>query len=221
MARKTTRSGAQAASRSYSSFNSFINMQPIDRRFVQQTQYERIDTLNYVQITQTFGAGASYKLADNTDLSRTIATNSAYNASSNKQGSSTQANNMFSMAGNYNQVWKKSQLTLGIGTTFNQTSFVAGIAKYIGLTGNASLPLFKKKVRASLNLNINNSYENDALKARLYTATNSYSMKLGKHHSLNAGLRYSGRAKLAEATLTRYNTTFNEFFVDAGYAFNF
>jgi hypothetical protein len=35
------------------------------------------------------------------------------------------------------------------------------------------------------------------------------------------GLRYSGRAKLGEATLTRYNVTFNEFFVNAGYAFNF
>ena len=128
---------------------------------------------------------------------------------------------MFAAGTNYNQVWKKYQLSVTVGTNYNQTSFATGVSKYVGVNLGSSIPLLKKKLRASLTVNVNNSYENNILKARLLTVSNSYTIKVGKRHSFNAGLRYSGRAKIAEATLTRYNTTFNEFFVDAGYSFNF
>jgi hypothetical protein len=205
----------------YSNFSSYLNVQPIDKRYIQQTDYDRADTLNFVQITQTVSGNASYKLADNTKLSRNVSVNSSYNVSNNKQGKVNVGNNMLSAGANYNQTWKKSSINYTVGTTFNQTSFDKGVSKFIGATMSASMPLFKKKLRASLNVSFNNSYENGLLKARLLTASNTYSIKMGKHHSFNMGLRYSGRAKLGEATLTRYNVTFNEFFVNAGYAFNF
>lgn len=205
----------------YSNFNSFVNVQPLDKRFVQQTPYERIDTLNYVQVTQSVNASASYRLSDNTDLSRNVSCNGSFNASSNKQGSNAQVTNMATGGANFSQVWKKSQMSLGIGTTYNQSSFATGISKYAGLTANASRPLLKKKIKATLTVTVNNNYENDVLKARLLSVNNNYNMRVGKRHSFRVGLRYMGRAKLGEATLTRYNTTFNEFFADAGYAFSF
>ncbi|HEY8400566.1 MAG TPA: hypothetical protein VIK89_04855 [Cytophagaceae bacterium] len=205
----------------YSNFYSFVNVKPVDVTFLQNTIFADIDTLNYTQISQTVNGSVSYKLSENDHISRTISVNSSLMSASNKQGRSSFGNQMANGNVMFNQSWKKSGISLGVNTNANQTSYEQGNSLFVGVGVNAGAPVFKKKLRVSLSLNANQNYEKDQLVARLYSVSNTYSIRLGKKHSLSANMRYSGRAKLGEASLGRYNATFNEFMGAVGYNYTF
>ncbi len=206
---------------SYSNFNSYTNVKPVDVRFLQNTPYDRIDTLNYIQISQTLNGSVSYKISESDYVGRTISMNSSMQKAASKQGGNAQGNEMVNAGLVFNQVWKRSGLNLGVNTNANQIQYDQGNSTFIGLGVTGALPVFNKKLRISLGLNGNQNYEKGVLTARLYSVTNSYSLRVARKHALSASLRYSGRAKIGEATLGRYNTAFNEFIGMLGYNFSF
>lgn len=206
---------------SYSNFYSFINIKPVDVRFLQNSTFSQLDTLNYTQLSQNMSASAGYKIADNDNTTNNISLNTSYMTASSKQGRTQQGNEMLNGSFGMNQLWKKSGLNAGVNANANQTSFEQGKSVFLGIGLNAGIALFKKKLRVSLGANGNQNYEKGKLTARLYAVTNSYSMRIGKKYTANASMRYSGRAKIGEATLGRFNTTFNEFIGSIGVNYTF
>jgi hypothetical protein len=206
---------------SYSNFYSFVNVKPVDLQFLQGGTFAQFDTLNYTQVAQTITGSVNYKLAENDNKSSMIAFNASRMDASNKQGTTKQTNSMLNGGILFNQLWKKSGFNLGLNVNGNQTSYAQGDNIFVGAGLTGGIPVFQKKVRVSLGLNINENYEKGTLVARLYSVTNSYSLRLAKKHAINASARYSGRAKVGEASLGRYNGSFNEFMASLGYNYTF
>jgi len=205
----------------YSNFNSFTKVKPYDRALLINTAYERMDTLNFVQLTQSINAGLNYKLLENDNVVHNTIVTGSYQTASNKQGNKHFGNAMSSATLGYNLTFKKSGFNAGLSVNNNINYFVAGESVFAGLGLNSSLPVWNKKVKISLNGNISNNYEKGNLVARVYAVTNAYAMRMGKHHSISLSLRYSGRGKIKSSELATYNTTFNEFMGSLGYNFSF
>lgn len=202
---------------SYSNFYSFINVKPLDLALLPNARY---DTLNFIQLSQTLNGSISVRLLESDRLSRNFRASSSYMMASNRQVATT-TNSMINASMGVDQSWKKSGITVGINANANQASYEAGNSIYVGVGVNTGMPVWKKKIRVSLGVNGNQNYQNSLMVAQLLTVSNSYSMKLGKHQSLNASLRYTGRFKKDEATLGAYNTNFNEFLGSLSYNYTF
>ncbi len=206
---------------SYSNFSSYTNVQPIDRRYLQLSSNDRFDTLSFVQISQSFNGGCTYKINESDHAVRNIALNSSFQTTANKQNTQITAQNMGNATLSYTQSWKKSNISLGFSANGNNSQYTTGTSQYAGLGLNASVPMFKKKLRASLNANANNNYEKGKLTAQLFSVGNNYSLKGGKHHNFSLGFRYTLRNKISESEFSRYNKTFSEFLATLGYNFTF
>lgn len=205
----------------YSNFSSFTLVKPVDRTFLANTQYAQIDTLNFVQVNQSINTSLTYKLLSNDNVTHGMTASANYQTASNKQGSKEKVNDLMGATIGFNSAMKKTGFNIGININSNLNKYDLGNALFIGTGINSSLPLFKKKLNVSLNGNVANNYESGTIKARLFAVTNSYSIKIKKHHSLSASARYTGRAKIGEASLAAYNTAFNELFASLGYQFSF
>jgi hypothetical protein len=205
----------------YSNFYSFVNIKPVDVQYLQGGTFSQLDTLNYTQISQTINGSVNYKLKDNDNKSSMIALNASHMDASNKQSNTTHTNSMMNGSIMFNQMWKKTGINVGINLNGNQASYAQGDNVFVGAGLNGGVPVFHKKLRISLGASINENYEKGELVARLYSINNNYSLRLGKHNAIGASMRYSGRAKVGEASLGRYNGTFNEFFASLGYNYTF
>ncbi|MDB5273134.1 MAG: hypothetical protein JWO58_1501 [Chitinophagaceae bacterium] len=206
---------------SYSNFYSFVNVKPVDAQFLQGGTFSQIDTLNYTQVAQTITGSVNYKISENDNTSSMVALNASRMDASNKQGNTNQSNQMLNGSLMFNQIWKKTGINLGVNTNANQTSYAQGDNLFVGAGITGGVPVYHKKVRVSLGANINENFEKGELVARLFAITNSYSVRVGKKHSINASARYSGRAKVGEASLGSYNGSFNEFIGSLGYNYTF
>lgn len=206
---------------SYSNFSSFTNVQPIDVRYLQLAANDKLDTLSFVQISQSVNGSCSYKINESDHAVRNIALNSSFQTTANKQNAKTIAQNMANAALAYTQTWKKSGLSFGLSANGNNSEYTTGNAQYVGLGANAAIPLFKKKLRATFSANANNNYEKGKLAAQLFSLGNNYGLKLGKHHNISMGIRYTLRNKISESEFSRYNKTFSEFLATLGYNFTF
>jgi len=206
---------------SYSNFNSFINIKPVDQAFAQNSDLRNIDTLNFTQINQSYTASVAYKMLDNTNLSHNLGFNANYNLSDSKAPEGNTVNSVATAGVNYSLRLKKSKTSIGASVNANQNQSALGEAFFVEGGVNASRKILKEKISATLSANVMNNYENSKLTARLFSINNSYSLKLGKKHSINIGLRISSRVSIAKAELSYYKTSFQELFVNAGYSYQF
>ncbi len=203
---------------SYSNFYSYVNIKPIDLQYLPNARY---DTLNYTQVSQTISGSVGYKLLESDKVTKMIQLSSSQMSASSKQASTNRKNSMLNATIAYNQAWKASGISLGISMNGNQSRFEDNTNMYIGLGVTGGAPIWKKKLRSNLGLNMNQNYDNNTLVAYLFSVTNSYSYRLGKHQSFNASLRYTGRTKIADSVTGRYNTNFNEFMGSLSYSYSF
>ena len=205
----------------YSNFNSFVNVKPIDEAFVQNSIYERVDTMNFVQVNQTLMAGVNYKPLESSNVLHTLTLNGNYNTSSNENGGVQTATSMAGSNLAYHLNFKKTGVNLGFSGNANGNYYEEGTSSYFGAGLNASMKMLNKKVRASLNIRYSKNYEEGDLKANLYSISNSYSLNIKKKHSLNLNIRYSGREAITVSQFATYSSTFNELFITLGYNFRF
>ncbi|WP_026209557.1 hypothetical protein [Cytophaga aurantiaca] len=203
---------------SYSNFYSYVNIKPIDLQYLPNARY---DTLNYTQISQTISGSVGYTLLQSDKVTKMIQLSGSQMGATSKQASTNRTNTMLNATVAYNQAWKESGISLGVSANGNQSRFEDNTNLYVGLGIMGGAPLFKKKLRTSLGLNMNQNYDNNTLVAYLFSVNNGYSYRLGKHQSLNASLRYTGRTKIANAVTGRYNTSFNEFMGSLSYSYSF
>ncbi len=209
------------ASAMYSNFNNHINIKPVDQAFVQNTIYDRIDTLIFIQINQSVSANINYIPLDNSRISHRVSLGGNYNSAVSRNSGDRTQNAMSGGRIGYMVTWKETGLNTGINASSNTNFYADGQASFYGLGLLLSKPVWKQKLRISLNGNASNNYENGKLTAMLYSVTNSYALRLGRHHALSMSLRYSGRQSKSPAELSFYKTTFNEFMGNLGYNFTF
>jgi hypothetical protein len=205
----------------YSNFNSVINIKPVDQAFTQNTPYDRIDTLNYVQVNQTVTGGLNYIALESTNIRHSINLNANYSMSANQNPGETIETSLMGSTAGYRIRFKKSGVSVGLNGNANLSKYQFGESLYTGLSLTTGFSAFKKKVKIRFSVRANNNYENSVLKAKLYSMTNSYSYKLGKHHAVHLSLRGNRRESIQQAEFSRYTATFNEFMGSLGYSYRF
>lgn len=205
----------------YSGFNSTTQIKPVEDQYIENTVYDQLDTMNYIQLTQSFTGGLSYKILENDNVSHSISDNASYQKADNEQGDTRFGNSLINNSLAYSLAFKESGITLGVSLNGNMSFYDEGDASYLGLGINSSIPAIKKKLRISLGVNGANNYEDWNKTASLYSVNNSYSLRLWKNHSFNANIRYSGRQKLTESEFSTYNTNVNEWTFTFSYKYNF
>lgn len=205
----------------YSGFNSTIKMKPIDDEYVENTVFDQLDTLNYIQLTTSLNAGLNYRMRETDIALHNISFNGSYQRADNEQGNNRFGSDMASASAGYSLSFKETGLSLGSSLNGNLSQYEEGQSVFAGLGVNGSVPLFQKKVNASVNGNVSNNFQDGELIALFYSAGSSFAYKFGKGHSANLSLRYSGRAKTGEAKYGRYNESLNEFTATIGYRYSF
>ncbi len=206
---------------SFSNFNSVINVKPVDRALLQNSIYDQIDTLNFVQINQSLNAATNINLRESDNVSKSIGISASFSQSSNNNSGVKVANKLVNGGVNFATKFKKSKSSVSLGANTNQNIYEAGTSSFYGLNSSFSKPLFKDKLSTSLSAQGNTNLENGKRVALLYGISNSYGLSLGKRHSFNLALGYNSRVSKAQSTLSSYNTTFNEFTGNFGYNFKF
>jgi hypothetical protein len=204
-----------------SNFNSFINVKPVDRALLQNSPYDQIDTLNFVQINQSASLANQWKIMENDNIAHNFTSNTNYSRSSNNNSGVNVASNMLNGGLGYGIQFKKSNASINMAVNSSQNFFEAGLSSYYGATTTFSKPLFNKKVTANLGFQGNTNLEDGQQVALLYGISNGYSANIGKKHSVSLNMRYSGRQAKAQSQLSSYNTTFNEFMGTLGYNYKF
>lgn len=205
----------------YSNFNSVINIKPVDRAFTQNTEFAQIDTLNFVQINQSVNGGMNFIPLESSNIRHGINLNANYAVSSNRSPGETIATSILGSNLGYQVRFKKTGLSIGLNANANLNQFQSGESLFAGLAVTSGFSVFKKKVKIRLSARANNNYENGTLTAKLYSLTNTYAYRLGKHHALNLSLRLNRRESIRQAELSQFTSTFNEFMGSLGYSYSF
>lgn len=205
----------------YSGFNSMLKVKPIEQEYVQNTVYDQLDTMNVIQVTQSYNAGANYTLFESDRISHRLSGNSIYQKADSKQGSNRFGNNMTNGMLGYSVQWKESGINLGLSLNGSQSSYATGESVYAGAGLTAGTSVWDRKLSISIGSNLSNNYQHGQRVAMLYSASNTYSLRLAKQHSLSLSLRYSGRIQQQESDLGMYNHNINEYIGMIGYRYSF
>lgn len=205
----------------YSNFNSFINVRPVDRAFVENTIYDQVDTLNFRQVNQTASASLNWIPKENDNATHSINTSGNFSGSDNNNSGEVTSTKLFSSSISYSLNLKKSGVSISSSVNGNRNLFETGNSTFLGGGLNSSFGLFKKKLKVSLGGNVSRNYEGREQVGLLYAANNRYAMKIGKKQSVSLSLRYTGRRAQQSAEFTTVDDTFSEFTGNLNYSFRF
>ncbi|MBK8808038.1 MAG: hypothetical protein IPO21_15905 [Bacteroidales bacterium] len=205
----------------YSGFNAVTKVKSVEDEYIENTVYDQLDTMNYIQVTSSVNGSVSYKILENDKVVHSVSDNASYQKADSEQGDMRFGNSLINNTIQYMLSLKETGVNLGLSMNVNRSFYEATDASYLGVGITTSVPAVKKKLRISLGVNGSNNYENGSKTAMLYSVNNSYSLRLGKSHSFSASVRYSGRQKFADAEHSNYNTNLNEFTFALGYKYNF
>jgi hypothetical protein len=177
-------------STNYSTFQSYTNAQSkIMRNYQQVNPYAPGDTLNYVQLSQSAGANATYSFVSNESRRKSIMLNFNWQTSSQKQSSQNLPGVQFYNVNTvyvYGIVPMQLNISVSLNSVFNITPGTNN--KIIGPAVSVSKMLFNKTLRTSLSLSTNNNYLNNDLNSRITTLRSNNSFVWKKKHNINLSM---------------------------------
>lgn len=205
----------------YSNFNNVINVRPVEQALLQNSPYDRIDTLRLVQISQSASFSTNYQIVNDDNQSKSIALNSNFASSASRNENGRDVSNMLNAGLNYNHSLKESKFNWGVGLNVNQNYLERGTLSFYGVNTNFSKPILKEKLRVSIGFQGNANFEGNDRIGLLYGINNTYNITLAKKHSLGLFLQFSGRVAEVESELTVYDQDFYEFNGSFTYGYTF
>ncbi len=208
-------SEALNVSLSYSNFQSYTRVRSQFERINQLTPYDFLDTLNYVQVSQTATANVSYQMGKG-ESAQMLTGSLSYNGSDDRQGDQ----NAFSYFYNASTGYSRTLQPLGLQLTASLNgswSKMGGIASWqAGPTLAAGRDFLEKKLRSTAALSFNQSYAGNGPGGRILNARLTGSYRAGKKHNLNGSTVWLDRRTQGQ-TVSR----FGEVTANLGYAYQF
>jgi hypothetical protein len=130
----------------YSNFSSYTRVRPLSDPFFR----EGLDTLNFFQISQTFGGNLMHNFG-NKNQQQSISLNGSYQTASNKAAGTAppQLSDFINGSVSYSYSHTPSSLSLAIALTGNTNNAGGLQATFFGPAVNATKALFEKKLRIS------------------------------------------------------------------------
>lgn len=172
---------------SYSNFQTFTNLIPIDQQIQDLTPNLNYDSLRYTQLSQSISANAAYQL----QATKKRVQNLNFSVS-NQQVSSRQGDGLF-VAGtklyngnlSYSLTFVPKKITITSGINANTSENSLGSTQLVGVTLGTGKAFFDNKLKTTLSLNANNSYINGESRGAVWVARLGLSTSVKKVHSFN------------------------------------
>ncbi|MDR0995253.1 MAG: hypothetical protein LBL81_03065 [Tannerella sp.] len=202
---------------SYSDFQSYSNLRSNFDYINQQNPLDRLDTLDFAQLSQSANLSLSYVLQKTEAQSQDLNLNLSYQDASNKQGGVYQPGSvteMLNAVAAYSLSFLKTGLKLNGAFNLSDSRILNASTLTLGPTLGASARLLHKKIllNSSLSYNIG---EKEGLKQSevfLFRLNGTYCLK--QRHNFTLAYNYQWRSALSQPAMDTSILT-------AGYSYNF
>jgi hypothetical protein len=202
---------------SYSNFQTYTNVRSNFELINQENTLDKLDTLNFVQLSQTVNAGVGIITKQSESQIQNLNFNFSFQEAANKQGgvfrpgSVTQ---MLNASSGYTFSFVQSGLSLSTSVNMNTSKAFNANTITWGPTLGASMPVLKKKVNVSSSFSYNSGYLESAKQNDFFTCRINSSYSPFKKHSIVAGYNYQLRSM-------KNKPSNNSSLITAGYSYSF
>ncbi|NJN28765.1 MAG: hypothetical protein HC819_23680 [Cyclobacteriaceae bacterium] len=204
---------------SYSNFTSFTNIRPLYDTTIYNQNVERIDTLNFTQLTQSANANVSYLIGDPADTDKKQFLNlnaSAQLAANEQQGNPNSGSSFYNGNISYTISLVPKNMSITVAATGNYTEMPNAYSAMVGPMASISRVFFEKTLRTTASIAWNQAYINEELTSSIVNFRVNASYNLKKKHNLNLSLVALNKSETAEG-----RPDFTEYTVTLGYSYSF
>ena len=204
---------------SYSNFTSFTNIRSEFENINQVNPVERIDTLNFTQLTQSANANVSYLIGDpaNAEKKQFLNLNaSAQLAANEQQGNPNSGSSFYNGNVSYTLSLVPKNMSITVAATGNYTEMPNAYTAMLGPMASVSRLFFDKKLRTTASIAWNQAYVNEELTSSIVNFRINASYNIKKKHNFNLSVVALNKNETAEN-----RPSFSEFTVTFGYSYSF
>lgn len=206
----------------YSNFQSYANIRPQIRNLTALTPYDNLDTLNFVQISQSAQASVMHILKMTQELSSTITLSGSYQQSSDKRGSSRTSGPVFYNANaSYGHNLIKMKLSFNVGANTNISGESSSRTVFVGPSAGVSKVFWQDKLRTGVGITWNTILLNGSSTSKVFNVSQTNSLTLAKKHAINLNTIYVNMAQPSSEAIGQYARAINEVTVTLGYGYSF
>lgn len=208
---------------SYSNFQSFANIQPQIRNITRLTPYDNMDTLNFVQISQSMQASVMHVIRADQEISSTVMVSGSYQQSTEKRGENgaTAGPAFYNANANYGLNFIKTKLGINLGANTNISGPSSNQTIFIGPTASANKGFYEGKLRCGLSVNWNKVLLNGQSNSSIWNIGQNNSLTLAKKHQLNLNTTYVHMQQPSLGQVGTLARAMNEVTVTLGYGYSF
>lgn len=172
---------------SYSSFQTFTNIQSQFQQLNQLSPYENIDTLNFTQLSRSGSLNITYILGSDADKKQSINVNSSVQGASDTQGEVIQNSGtwFYNVNMNYSVNFQPQAMTMSIAFNGGLNDASSNNSLMLGPVMSVSRSFLEKKLRASFSMNYVRTLINGIVSNGIAASRLGGVLKIKKHHNLN------------------------------------
>lgn len=205
------------ANLSYSNFQSYTNVRSNFELINQENQLDRLDTLNFVQLSQSANLNLNIITNKSESQMHNLNLNFSYQDAANKQGGvyhPGSVTEMINATSSYSISFVESGLSLNGAINMNNSKILNGNTITWGPTAGMSSKLFKKKVNLSGSLSYNTGSLEGVKQNEVFLCRVNSSYSPIKKHNISLAYNFQWRS-----VLNRPNT--NNSLLTVGYSCSF
>jgi hypothetical protein len=201
---------------SYSSFQTFTNIQSQFQQLNQLSPYENIDTLNFTQLSRSGNFNVMYALGANPERKQSINFNSSVQGASDRQGDVVQNSGAWFYNVNvaYSVNIQPRALTFSLSFNGGANDGATDKSVMLGPVLSITRSFFEKKLRTSYSINYTRTSTNGSNSNAIASTRLGGVLKIKKQHNLNLNLSLLGRNLQSGKSLLEMTTML-------GYSYNF
>ncbi|MDR1763447.1 MAG: hypothetical protein LBR64_05790 [Dysgonamonadaceae bacterium] len=185
------------ANLSYSNFQTYTNVRSNFELINQENPLDKLDTLNFVQLSQSANLNVNIITRKNEAQSHSLNINLSYQDAANKQGGVYHIGSvteMINAMAAYSWTFLKSGLTLNGAVNLNNSKILNGNTLTWGPTLGASTRLLKKKINLSGSLSYNAGSLEGVKQNEVFLCRINSSYSFLKRQSLTLAFNYQWRS---------------------------
>jgi hypothetical protein len=201
----------------YGNFRNFTHVRSGFENINNTTPYQYADTLDYTQISETFGSAISITPKGTENVRRSIILSANYQKATEQQSdNANHANNNFlnGMIG-YSHSMTKQNLSLSSGFNFNRNSADSIVSMMLGPSLSARKSFFEKKFNTNLSLAYNQNIMNSKAQSEVYIIRAGIGYVLKETHNFDFSAVFANRHNMVRSSTT------NDIALTFTYRYNF
>lgn len=203
-------------SASYSSFQTFTNIQSQFHELNNLSPYQRLDTLNFTQLSRTAGLNGSLSFGHHPERKQAINVNASMQSASEEQADVLQNSGaqFYNVNTSYSLVLQPKGLSVSMAINGNINESHANKSLTYGPVASLSQYFFKKILRAMLTVNYLKTGDGDGRSGWTASSRIGASVKVKKQHNLTFNTAFLNKS-VSEREM------FRELTAMIGYSFSF